>query len=188
MTHIGVHRLAAGDRQEGGAEHRETDAGSCMEEVADRAERTERGQYGGCTKDTGDSRPPMTVNHRSIAGPKMLPMKPVPLRWTRKNPIRIRTLTGTTIGASCGASIFSPSTALSTDIAGVITPSPYSSAAPINPTTSRDARQVPGGACRASEKRHDATLAAIVGAHDEDGVFDGDDHGSATRGSATRRP
>ena len=99
----------------------------------------------------------MMVNHSSITGPKMFPINPVPLRWTRNNPIKIRMLKGTTIGASCGESTFSPSTALSTEMAGVMTPSPYSSAAPISPTTRRDARQVPGRACRASSSARSAT-------------------------------
>ena len=51
MTHIGVHRLTAGDGQEGGAEHGKTDGRFRVEEVAQRAERAERGQDGGCTKD-----------------------------------------------------------------------------------------------------------------------------------------
>jgi hypothetical protein len=68
--------------------------------------------------------PVMMMNHSSMAGPKMLPIKPAPLRWTMNDPARISTLNGTTIGASRGASTFSPSTALKTGIAGVMTPSP----------------------------------------------------------------
>ena len=63
-------------------------------------------------------------NQPSMTGPKMLPTKPVPRRWTRNSPMRIATVIGTTSGSNCGASSFSPSTALSTEIAGVITPSP----------------------------------------------------------------
>ena len=65
---------------------------------------------------------------------------------------------GTTIGASEGASILRPSTALSTEIAGVITPSPYSNAAPIRPTMSSEARQLPRGACLASSSASSATM------------------------------
>src|SRR5215831_4795362 len=67
-------------------------------------------------------------------------------------------LMGATRGASWGASSFRPSTALSTEIAGVMTPSPYSSAAPIRPTIIRDARQLPLGASRTSRSANNATI------------------------------
>jgi hypothetical protein len=64
------------------------------------------------------------MNQPSIIGPKIPPMKPVPLRWTRNSAIRIASVSGTTTGANPGASTLRPSTALSTEIAGVIAPSP----------------------------------------------------------------
>ena len=67
---------------------------------------------------------PIATNQISITGPKMLPMNAVPLRWTRNRPTRIAMLIGTTTGASWGASSLRPSTALSTEMAGVMTPSP----------------------------------------------------------------
>ena len=67
---------------------------------------------------------PMAMNQSSITGPKMLPTNSVPLRCTKNRPSRIAMLMGTTSGASSGASSLRPSTALSTEIAGVITPSP----------------------------------------------------------------
>ena len=67
---------------------------------------------------------PIAMNQISITGPKMLPMNAVPLRWTKNRPTRIAMLIGTMTGASWGASSLRPSTALSTEIAGVITPSP----------------------------------------------------------------
>ena len=66
----------------------------------------------------------MAANQAIITGPKIEPMNSVPRRWTMKRPIRIATVSGTTIGDSCGASSFSPSIALNTEMAGVITPSP----------------------------------------------------------------
>ena len=51
-------------------------------------------------------------------------MNCVPCFWMMNSPIRITTVIGTTAGASDGASTFKPSMALSTEIAGVITPSP----------------------------------------------------------------
>ena len=66
----------------------------------------------------------MLPNQASITGPKIRPMKPVPFAWTRNSTTRIATVIGSTAGPRCGASTFSPSTALSTEIAGVIAPSP----------------------------------------------------------------
>ena len=63
-------------------------------------------------------------NQSSITGPNMLPMNVDPLRWTMNRPTKMATLIGTTTGASRGASSFKPSTALSTEMAGVMTPSP----------------------------------------------------------------
>ena len=67
---------------------------------------------------------PIAKNQPSITGPKILPMKPAPLLWIANKPIRITTVSGTTSGDSDGASTFSPSTALNTEIAGVMAPSP----------------------------------------------------------------
>ena len=54
----------------------------------------------------------------------MRPMKVVPFHWMKKRTVRMTTVIGTISGVSCGASSFKPSTALSTEIAGVIAPSP----------------------------------------------------------------
>ena len=51
-------------------------------------------------------------------------MKAAPLLWITKSPTRMTRVIGTTARARPGASTFSPSTALSTEIAGVIAPSP----------------------------------------------------------------
>ena len=50
MAHVGIHGLTAGDGQEGGTEHGKTDGRSRVDEVAQRAERAERSQDGGCTE------------------------------------------------------------------------------------------------------------------------------------------
>ncbi|BBO12422.1 hypothetical protein TM102_38920 [Bradyrhizobium sp. TM102] len=65
-----------------------------------------------------------TTNQASITGPKMRPMKPVPCFCIMNRPIRMATVTGTTAGASEGASTLRPSMAESTEMAGVIAPSP----------------------------------------------------------------
>jgi hypothetical protein len=66
----------------------------------------------------------MATNHTSVIGPKMAPMPAVPRFWTRKSAARIATVTGTTNGSNAGVATCSPSMALSTEIAGVMTPSP----------------------------------------------------------------
>ncbi len=66
----------------------------------------------------------MATNQHSITGPNILPIVPVPRDWMRNNSIRIATVIGTTAGPSAGASPFNPSTALRTEMAGVIAPSP----------------------------------------------------------------
>jgi hypothetical protein len=91
----------------------------------------------------------MLANHTSIAGPKMAPTRAVPRRCTRKSPTRMATVMGTTNACSRVVATSRPSTAESTEMAGVMTPSPYSSAAPKSPSTTRAARAV--GPLRAAE-------------------------------------
>ena len=67
---------------------------------------------------------PMVTNHATVIGPKSFPTLPVPWLWIAKRPIRIPSVTGTTQGSSAGAATERPSTADSTEIAGVITASP----------------------------------------------------------------
>ena len=64
------------------------------------------------------------VNQTSITGPNNLPTSPVPRDWIANRPMRIRQVIGTTKLLSAGLATASPSTAESTEIAGVITPSP----------------------------------------------------------------
>ena len=61
---------------------------------------------------------------RVTIGPKKRPTTPVPNRCTTNRPIRMTMPIGTTNGASWGARISSPSTAPSTEMAGVMTLSP----------------------------------------------------------------
>ena len=65
-----------------------------------------------------------TVNQTSITGPKSLPTVPVPLRWNEKTPMRITTAMGMTRSLMPGWATSRPSTADSTEIAGVMIPSP----------------------------------------------------------------
>ena len=65
-----------------------------------------------------------TPNHNSMTGPNTLPTTPVPLRWTANSPIRMTIVIGITKRVMAGACTSSPSTADSTEIAGVIRLSP----------------------------------------------------------------
>jgi len=63
-------------------------------------------------------------NQTTVIGPKSLPTLPVPWLWIAKRPTMIPTVTGTTHFASAGVATDRPSTADSTEIAGVMTASP----------------------------------------------------------------
>ena len=52
MTHIRIHRLSAGEREKGGAEHGETDARSRMKQVDERMMQADCAQNTRCPHDT----------------------------------------------------------------------------------------------------------------------------------------
>ena len=66
----------------------------------------------------------MTTNHTIITGPNTREIRSVPRRCTRKSTTRIVTATGITHDSNAVVATSKPSTALSTEIAGVIRPSP----------------------------------------------------------------
>ena len=66
----------------------------------------------------------MVTNHTTMIGPNSRPTRSVPPRWMANRNSRIIRLIGTTQCDRCGATTLRPSTAPSTEIAGVITPSP----------------------------------------------------------------
>jgi hypothetical protein len=66
----------------------------------------------------------ITANHSTITGPNNAPTFAVPLRWMKKSPIRITSAAGTTMRSSAGSMTVMPSTADSTEIAGVMIASP----------------------------------------------------------------
>ena len=72
-------------------------------------------------------------NHSTITGPNTLPTFSVPKRWAMNTSSSTTTVIGTMKLCSPGAAISRPSTAPSTEIAGVITPSPKNSEAPKMP-------------------------------------------------------
>ncbi len=67
---------------------------------------------------------PITMNHSSITGPNQAATAAVPHLCTTNKPIRIAILSGMMNGSKAGVASFSPSTADSTDTAGVIMASP----------------------------------------------------------------
>ena len=66
----------------------------------------------------------MTPNHSAITGPNALPIFAVPIGWIANRPIRIATAAGRMYGLSNGVAMSRPSSADSTEIAGVTAPSP----------------------------------------------------------------
>ena len=63
-------------------------------------------------------------NQTSMIGPNNRPTIPVPARWMENSASRITQVIGTTPSFKAGLATARPSTALSTEMAGVITPSP----------------------------------------------------------------
>jgi hypothetical protein len=76
----------------------------------------------------------MVTNHTSVTGPKILPTVAVPRLCMAKSATRMTMVMGMMYGSKRGVATSSPSTALSTEITGVIIPSPYSSAVPNSPS------------------------------------------------------
>ena len=66
----------------------------------------------------------MIKNQIMVIGPNRRPILPVPYGCNANTPIKIMMVTGTTQCASAGVATEMPSTADSTEIAGVITASP----------------------------------------------------------------
>ena len=70
-----------------------------------------------------------------MTGPNTTPTFAVPCFWNRKRTNRMISVAGTTKCSIDGAPTLSPSIAPSTEIAGVMIPSPYNNAAPNKPST-----------------------------------------------------
>ena len=68
-----------------------------------------------------------------VIGPNTRPTFSVPKRWAANTHSSTAMVIGSTNGLSPGAATSSPSTAPSTEMAGVITPSPKNSEAPKMP-------------------------------------------------------
>ncbi len=64
------------------------------------------------------------MNHSMVMGPNSLPTAAVPRDWRTNSATSTATAMGTTYGSKRSVATCRPSTADSTEIAGVITPSP----------------------------------------------------------------
>lgn len=85
-----------------------------------------------------------TTNQTIMTGPNARPITAVPQRCTANSTVRITSPSGTTQVPSCGFTVSSPSTALSTEMAGVMNESPKKSEAPTTERISAAfARDVP---------------------------------------------
>ena len=73
------------------------------------------------------------MNQSTVTGPKNLPISRVPRFWTANSSTSTTREIGTTYGLAAGVTISSPSTADSTEMAGVMIPSPKNSARPNTP-------------------------------------------------------
>ena len=65
-----------------------------------------------------------TANHTIITGPNSTPMAAVPRLWMENRPSRMTAAMDCIQLSTAGAASFTPSTADSTEMAGVIMPSP----------------------------------------------------------------
>lgn len=72
----------------------------------------------------GDGPEQSTANHAAITGPNARPIRPVPYFCTMKSANSTSSAIGTTSRDSASVATSSPSTAESTEMAGVMTPSP----------------------------------------------------------------
>ena len=83
---------------------------------------------------------PSTRNQTAQMGPKTAPIFAVPRYCTRKSASRITIEIGKTAFSKCGETTLSPSTAESTEIAGVMMPSPKNRQAPAMPISAKAQR------------------------------------------------
>ena len=78
----------------------------------------------GCAATSAAPATPIATNQTIITGPKTRPTAAVPQRWTAKRGHRMTSANGTTSADRAGAATSRPSTAESTEMAGVMTLSP----------------------------------------------------------------
>ena len=86
-------------------------------------------------------RNPSTPNHKIITGPKIFPMWPVPKRCTEKRKTSTTVVSGAIQPCRLSSNTVRPSIAESTEMDGVITPSPKRSALPMMAMAPKNARR-----------------------------------------------
>ena len=172
VAHVGVQRLGAGDRQHDRGQREERDREVADEEV-ERVGRRERLQDLRVRRrcrvmPARADREEPDDHHRPEQPPDRGGAEPL----DRNSTTMIAAVIGTISCSSDGSTTFSPSTADSTEIAGVIMLSPKNSDAPKMPERRRATifvRRAAGHAPAADQRDqgHDAALAVVVGAHHE---------------------
>src|SRR5664279_3906236 len=110
----------------------------------------------------------IATNQTIITGPKRLPTFADPIRCEANRITMITAVIGTIRSCRDGWTTLSPSTADSTEIAGVIMLSPKNSDAPKIPS----AASAHAAASDQRDQRQDAALAIVVGAHHQQHVLD----------------
>ncbi len=102
---------------------------------------------------------PIAVNQAIMTGPNTRPTAAVPLRCTRNSTTMMTAVTGTTALSRDGSTTLSPSTADSTEIAGVIMLSPKNSDAPKMPSPVRTRAALPP---RSELQRRSRVMSAMM--------------------------
>src|SRR5450631_1493089 len=97
-------------------------------------------------------------------GPNIAAILAVPRLCAANKPIRMKTVSGATYSLNAGLASLSPSTAESTEIAGVITESPRNIEAPMTPRRYTNAG-------RQRRQRQRAALSVVVGAQLQQDIF-----------------
>ena len=115
----------------------------------------------------------ITEKNSTMIGPKKTPTRAVPVRCTKNSVTRMRTVSDCTSGvlSKKGETSFSPSSAESTEIAGVMIASPENSAAPATPKKKTSVERRPSAFLGQRHEGQRTALALVVGAHQEQNVF-----------------
>ncbi len=179
MAHIRIHRLGAGDREKGGAEHGKTDARSRIEQVDQRMMRAQCAQDLRCANDPAQAEhadreePDQHDRPENVADERgSLALNQEQANQDRdadRNDDR-RELGCVELEAFHGAQDRDcrRDDAVAIEQRGADQPDDQQRGAPAPGRRTPDIEK--------RQQRDDAALAAVVGAHDQDGVFERDDH------------
>ena len=110
-----------------------------------------------------------------MTGPNQAPTLSVPCCWKANRPTSTATAIGTTYGSKTGVATRRPSTALSTEMAGRDDAVAEEQRRAEQPGAEDEPRAPALRLLGQRHQRQHAALAAVVGAHDEQHVLDGDD-------------